>query len=293
MNIDFTAVLAVLTLVTGCIWLLYVVLVKLDKIKPIQDGDAEDEANKNAAPADLPQFMQTTVPHSLVRLSRFLFPVVLVVLVVRGFLVEPFQIPSGSMLPTLEAGDYILVNKFAYGLRTPLGYHKILDLGKPKRGDVIVFRYPEEPDIDYIKRVVGVPGDRLRYDNKTLYVNGKAVALRPLYPYTKNPYMLELKEELGDVTHNIIHDPRPSSMNTSEIIRELSGLGRHPGNETEIVVPAGHYFVLGDNRDYSKDSRFWGFVPDENLKGRAFMIWLHRKEGEWPSQWSRIGTIIE
>ena len=271
MNVDFTAVLAVLSIITGVIWGAYVIYNKVKK-KDVPDlptqmsaeqSDADDKEKKRSEPL-------------LVEFSRFLFPVFVIVLVVRGFLVEPFQIPSGSMLSTLEAGDYILVNKFSYGLRSPLGYYKLIDLGSPQRGDVIVFRYPENPKIDYIKRVVGLPGDKIAYKDKIIYINDNPVKVKPLGRYEKDPRYLELSEELGEVTHNILNVP-----------------GVNMGPPAEVVVPEGHYFVLGDNRDNSRDSRFWGFVPDENLKGRAFMIWLHKKEGEWPSQWSRIGTIIE
>lgn len=267
MNIDFTAVLAVLSIVTGSIWGAYVLFLKM-KNKDQAETDVKDEKGKDTTkPAKEPL---------LVEFSRFLFPVFMVVLVVRGFLVEPFQIPSGSMLPTLEAGDYILVNKFSYGLRSPLGYFKIIDLGQPERGDIIVFRYPENPKIDYIKRVVGVPGDRLKYVNKVLYINDEPMTIVALQRYAKDPRFMELQEELGEVTHNVLQNPYESNM----------PLG-------EVIVPENKYYVFGDNRDNSRDSRYWGFVPDENLKGRAFMIWLHKKEDEWPSQWSRIGTIIE
>ncbi len=271
MNVDFTAILAVLSIITGAIWGAFVVYQKLKNKsseqpavqQALKDSDSGAEAKKRTEPL-------------LVEFSRFLFPVFMVVLVVRGFLVEPFQIPSGSMLSTLEPGDYILVSKFSYGLRSPLGYYKFIDLGSPERGDVIVFRYPENPDIDYIKRVVGVPGDKITYRDKVIYLNGEPVKVQPLGRYAKNPRYMELREKLGEVTHNILNFP---------------GMNMSPPVDT--TVPEGHYFVMGDNRDNSKDSRYWGFVPDKNLKGRAFLIWMHKKEGEWPSQWSRIGTIIE
>jgi len=271
MNVDFTAILAVLSIVTGTIWGAFVLYKKINKSSAQDTPERQISVESDKQDKDKPR----TEP-LLVEFSRFLFPVFLIVLIVRGFLVEPFQIPSGSMLSTLEAGDYILVNKFSYGLRSPLGYYKLLDLGAPDRGDVIVFRYPEDPQIDYIKRVVGVPGDKISYKDKVIYVNDIPVKLKPLGRYAKDSRYLELQEELGEVTHTILNIP---------------GVNLHP--PFEVLVPEHKYFVLGDNRDNSRDSRFWGFVPDENLKGRAFMIWLHKKEGEWPSQWSRIGTIIE
>ncbi len=289
MNVDFTAILAVLSIATGVIWGAYVLLLKLKNKDQVEASTVETEAKsdktkddkekgkaKSDKTKDDKEKGKAKKEPLLVEFSRFLFPVFMVVLIVRGFLVEPFQIPSGSMLPTLEAGDYILVNKFSYGLRSPLGYFKLVDLGEPERGDVIVFRYPENPEIDYIKRVVGIPGDRLKYVNKILYINDEPAMIKPLHPYAKDPRFMELQEKLGEITHNVLHNPYESSMPVGE-----------------IVVPENSYFVLGDNRDNSRDSRYWNFVPDENLKGRAFMIWLHKKQGEWPSQWSRIGTIIE
>jgi len=276
MNVDFTAILAVLSLVTGTIWAAFVIYKRVTtkpsaSVSPTKDA-TQDDSKKDKA---VEKGKERTEP-LLVEFSRFLFPVFMVVLVVRGFLVEPFQIPSGSMLSTLEAGDYILVNKFSYGLRSPLGYYKLIDLGSPERGDVIVFRYPEDPQIDYIKRVVAVPGDKIAYKDKVVYLNDEPVKVKQLGRYAKDPRYVELQEELGEVTHNILTVP---DVNMSPPF--------------EVVVPEGHYFVLGDNRDNSRDSRYWGFVPDANLKGRAFMIWMHKKEDEWPSQWSRIGTIIE
>lgn len=271
MNVDFTAILAVLSLVTGSIWGAFVLYKKTknkssDQVtaqKVSKDSESDEKGKVRTEPL-------------LVEFSRFLFPVFMVVLVVRGFMVEPFQIPSGSMMSTLESGDYILVSKSSYGIRSPLGYYKLIDLGSPERGDVIVFRYPEDPSIDYIKRVVGLPGDKITYKDKVIYLNDDPFKAEELGRYEKDPRYMELREELGVVTHNILNIP---NANMSPPV--------------EVIVPEGHYFVLGDNRDNSRDSRFWGFVPDENLKGRAFMIWMHKKEGEWPSQWSRIGTIIE
>ena len=257
MNIDVPAILTILALVSGGVWAVIVIYYK--KI-----------AKDTAMPSKGALFQTYEI-------AKFLFPIFAVVLIVRGFLVEPFQIPSGSMLPTLESGDFILVNKFSYGLRLPLGHQKFLDLGSPKRGDVIVFRYPEDPSIDYIKRVIGVPGDKIRYQNKQLFINGEAIPLLALDTYEKNKAFVELEEKLGDLTHHILLSKNYNNM--AQVI--------------EVEVPEGKYFALGDNRDNSRDSRYWGFVPDENLKGRAFMIWLHKAEGEWPSQWSRIGTIIE
>ncbi|HSH47928.1 MAG TPA: signal peptidase I [Halomonas sp.] len=191
--------------------------------------------------------------------SRSFFPVLLVVLVVRSFVVEPFQIPSGSMRPTLEVGDFILVNKFAYGLRLPVLHTEIVDLGEPERGDVMVFRFPADPSVNFIKRVVGLPGDRVRYEAKQLYVNGEPVAKYPLGEANGDaPGELEFEEQLGGVAHALYINPRD------------------PGPQMrEVVVPEGKYFTMGDNRDHSNDSRYWGFVPEENIVGKAFAVWMH------------------
>jgi len=257
MNIDVPAILTILAIVSGGLWAMIVTYYK---------WMAKDR-----------QIPSKGAVYQTYEIAKFLFPIFAVVLLVRGFLVEPFQIPSGSMLPTLEAGDFILVNKFSYGLRMPLGHQKFLDLGSPKRGDVIVFRYPEDPSIDYIKRVIGVPGDKILYQNKQLFINGEPIVLTPLDSYEKNMAFMELEEKLGAITHHIL-----LSKNYNNLTQPI-----------EVEVPEGKYFALGDNRDNSRDSRYWGFVPDENLKGRAFMIWLHKEEGKWPSEWSRIGTLIE
>ncbi|WP_281646008.1 signal peptidase I [Parendozoicomonas sp. Alg238-R29] len=210
----------------------------------------------------------------LVESSKSVFPVLLLVLVLRSFLYEPFQIPSGSMLPTLEVGDFILVNKYTYGLRLPVAGTKVLSVNDPQRGDVMVFKEPANPNINFIKRVVGVPGDSIRYANKTLYVNGDRVSEsfigERLDDYDKRfgtrPVYRIYDETIGSVTH--------------EIRKDMMIPNRRA--EGEWVVPEGNYFVMGDNRDRSNDSRFWGFVPDANVVGKAVYIWMH-----WPS-WTDI-----
>lgn len=261
MNIDFTAALAVLTLVTGVVWGGYALIIGRRKSAQAGDEGSALEQGKRKEPL-------------LVEYARFLFPVFLVVLVVRGFIVEPFKIPSGSMLPTLHIGDYILVNKYAYGLRSPIGEYKLVGLGSPKRGDVVVFRYPNDPSVDFIKRVIGVPGDKIDYHDKQLWINGKKMELKDRHPYHGDDNLDELTELLGKVTHHIL------------LKKDVDYLAQ----PQEYIVPKGKYFVMGDNRDNSNDSRFWGFVPDANLKGRAFLIWWSWNGG---LQWSRIGTIIK
>jgi signal peptidase I len=197
----------------------------------------------------------------MVEYARSFFPIILIVLIIRSFIAEPFRIPSGSMLPTLHIGDFILVNKFAYGVRLPVINTKILEVGEPQRGDVFVFRYPKNPKVDYIKRVVGLPGDTVGYFNKTIYINGQAISQsvkeKDVDLVGLVPMNHELRSEtLGEHKHDLLLDPRQN---------------RYEG---ESVVPDGHYFAMGDNRDNSNDSRFWGTVPEANLVGKAFFIWM-------------------
>lgn len=219
----------------------------------------------------------------VVEYARSFFPIILLVLVIRSFIAEPFRIPSSSMLPTLHIGDFILVNKFSYGIRLPVLHTKLFDTGEPERGDVLVFRYPkkpedqDKPDIDYIKRVVGLPGDTVGYFDKIVYINGEPVGQELLEPTNiVLPSYTELRfEHLGEEGHMILVDTDK---------RPLEG---------EMVVPEGHYFVMGDNRDNSNDSRYWGTVPEENLVGKAFLIWM---SWDWDAGgiiWNRIGQSID
>ncbi len=208
-----------------------------------------------------------------------LFPVILLVFVLRSFLFEPFKIPSGSMIPTLEIGDLILVNKYHYGIRLPVLNKKIIDNHPVQRGDVMVFRYPVDPSVDYIKRVVGIPGDEISYINQKLSVNGQPVALTTMEDYydeDRRLFSRQFSENLGTVQHRILVDPTlPSSYGMRA--RTFPG-AEHCTYTAEGVtckVPAGHYFMMGDNRDNSEDSRFWGFVPDENIVGRATLVWMN------------------
>ncbi len=225
----------------------------------------------------------------LVEYGKSFFPVLAIVLVLRSFLVEPFQIPSGSMKPTLEVGDFILVNKFAYGIRLPVLDTKVIEVGDPQRGDVMVFRYPSEPTINYIKRVVGLPGDKIRYTaDKQLFVNGESVARKLLGEEPGSLGSATLyQEKLGAVEH---------------LIRiEMNRYRADPGNEW--TVPAGHYFMMGDNRDNSNDSRYWndpnipkellGMVPDKNIVGKAFAVWLSWADPKMRNvpTLSRVGLI--
>lgn len=207
-----------------------------------------------------------------------LFPVIAIVFLLRSFLFEPFRIPSGSMLPTLHVGDFILVNKFDYGLRLPVANTKIVPIGEPKRGDVVVFHYPMNESIDYIKRVVGVPGDKIEYRNKVLYVNGvEQTQSEPRDFIDENTLVTlsERDEKLGDVTHLMAVDPRrPAGIHPGALLKREDAC-RHNAEGFVCTVPADSYFVMGDNRDNSEDSRYWGFVEDRQLVGRAVLIWAN------------------
>lgn len=216
------------------------------------------------------------------------FPVILIVFVLRSFLFEPFKIPSGSMIPTLLVGDYILVNKYAYGIRLPVINTKIIEVGEPQRGDVMVFRYPEDPSLDYIKRVVGLPGDTVAYQNKRLTINGAEVAIEPMADFLHPErlyYSQQYNEKLGEVEHRILNDADAPAF--------VPGVSSFPFREnctynaSGVIckIPDGHYFMMGDNRDNSRDSRAWGFVPEGNIVGKAFFIWLNF------SDFSRIGSF--
>jgi signal peptidase I len=217
-----------------------------------------------------------------------MFPVILVVFLLRSFLVEPFKIPSGSMIPTLLVGDFIAVNKFAYGIRLPVINKKIVELNSPQRGDVVVFRFPPDPSIDYIKRVIGLPGDTLVYRNKKLIINGQEISQDKVDDYLdrdKLYYTPRFREVLGNVEHQVLIDPAaPGFISQVERFPHLDNCN-YNSEGVSCVVPAGHYFVMGDNRDNSRDSRFWGFVPDENLVGRAFFVWFHFND------FGRIGSF--
>lgn len=204
------------------------------------------------------------------------FPVIFAVFFLRSFVAEPFSIPSGSMIPTLRVGDLILVNKFSYGVRLPIVHTKLFSTGAPARGDVAVFRYPLDESVDYIKRVVGVPGDVIRYENKRVYVNDQPLAVRSLEPFfDAGRISLQFEEKNGGKVYRTLNDEDRLPM----------GFVPDPGSGCEVtamglrcVVPQGHYFMMGDNRDNSSDSRVWGFVPERNLVGRAFFIWFNAGE---------------
>ena len=211
-----------------------------------------------------------------------LFPVILVVFLLRSFLFEPFKIPSGSMKPTLLVGDLILVNKYYYGVRLPVINKKIVANHEPQRGDVMVFRYPKDTSTDYIKRVIGVPGDEISFREQRLYLNGVLAPIEQtpppgFYDDELRLYFPEYQEKLGDVTHRILLDvhSQPFYGQEDKITFPFRENCRYSAEGVTCKVPPGHYFMMGDNRDNSQDSRWWGFVPDENIVGKAFFVWMN------------------
>jgi len=241
----------------------------------------------------------------LVEYAKSFFPVILIILILRSFFFEPFKIPSGSMKPTLEIGDFVLVNKFSYGVKLPVNHQKIMSYGEPQRGDVFVFRYPGDPKIDYIKRVIGLPGDTIVYKDKDIYIKPACLAIKndqacpalekiPAKLLERDGYKdlngskLDLYEEdLLGVSHQILHDPTIDEYTLVSNFKQKCMNGYN-----EWTIPQNHYFAMGDNREHSADSRFWCFVPEENLVGRAVAIWMHFNWDEkYKLDFSRIGAI--
>jgi signal peptidase I len=256
MNFDFELLLTLLALLTGLGWLL----------------DACVFAPRRR--------LQMKKMPLWAEYARSFFPIFIIVLLLRSFLAEPYRIPSGSDEPTLLVGDFLVANKFIYGLRLPVLHTKIVPIGEPKTGDIILFRYPVDPSKDYIKRVIGVPGDHIRYIDKVLYINGR------LIPQTLTgsaidedgdgqQWPVEVREEtLNGIAHKIYIRPD------------------RPAQDFDVTVPANEYFAMGDNRDDSNDSRYWGFVPEANLVGKAYALWFSWNSDKYSVRWKRIGTLI-
>jgi len=259
MDIDFPLVLVVLTFACALGWLIDLAVFQKPRNQKLATARNDMGLKEDDAPDESQQKALDTIGKEpyLIELSKSFFPVFFVVLVVRSFLAEPFQIPSGSMLPTLEVDDFILVNKYEYGVRLPVVGTKVIPYKDPARGDVMVFKFPKNPKINFIKRVVGVPGDRIRYQNKQLFINNQLVEAELTQAPSLQNRMGRYTEQLGDVKHEVYKANTPARVNKT------------------WVVPEGHYFVMGDNRDNSNDSRFWGFVPDELVVGKAFAVWMH------------------
>ena len=264
---NFALFLLILLVVTGAVWLLDLAVLRKGR----------------SAEAKQPWWIEYSISF---------FPVILIVFTLRSFLVEPFKIPSSSMVPTLLVGDFILVNKYTYGIRIPVVNKKVIDVNPIRRGDVVVFRYPADPTVDYIKRVVGIPGDKVVYRGKRLMVNGEPVAVQSSGFYTDAELnylrLPTFTEKLGDKIHQMMIVPAQPPVDLAQV-RQFAHRENCEYNDDgfSCTVPAGHYFMMGDNRDQSSDSRYWGFVPDDHIKGRAFLVWMNFGD------FRRIGNGIE
>lgn len=278
MNIDFPLILVILVFGSGLIWLLDALFAARPRRARILALQEEFPRWDQEGTADAKRFAEsvsrTAGEPAIVEYARSFFPVLTAVFVLRSFLFEPFQIPSSSMVPTLEVGDYILVNKYAYGLRLPVVRHEAVSVGKPERGDVMVFFPPHQNKTYYIKRVIGVPGDIVRYRNKQLFVNGELVPKEWLtaVPAGRSRYRIGM-ETLADDPHLMQIDER------------------RPSRDFSVTVKPGHYFMMGDNRDNSSDSRVWGQVPEKDIVGKAIAIWMHWETFLSVPSFDRVGWI--
>lgn len=283
MNFNFALILFILVLITGIAWIADKLFFSKQRRIRADIALAKLDNNKTNA-VQQPIQSRTQIEEEILHqpwwleYSAGLFPVIFFVFLLRSFIVEPFKIPSGSMIPTLIVGDFILVNKFTYGIRLPIIDKKIININDPQRGDVMVFRYPKDTSLDYIKRVIGLPGDVIVYENKRLTINGQPLVYQSLADYLDEErlsYSQQFSEKLGIVNHKILNDmDRFMSMMRIEPF-PMQDQCRYTENSMHCTVPPGHYFVMGDNRDNSADSRIWGFVPEKNIVGRAFFIWMN------------------
>ncbi|MRW84192.1 signal peptidase I [Pseudoduganella sp. FT26W] len=286
---NFALILFVLMVITGVIWCLDVFYLAKQRRAAANRALAEYDARNARLSADGIKADNSGNRAQLeagilrqptwIEYSGSFFPVIALVFVLRSFLYEPFKIPSSSMVPTLLVGDLILVNKFTYGIRLPVLNKKVIQINDPQRGDVMVFKYPMDMSQDYIKRVIGVPGDKITYENKRLTVNGVEVKYTPLDDYLEDEklvYNKQFEENLSGVSHRILNNANAPTYNRDSVLQ-------FPNNEActyryegfTCTVPAGNYFMMGDNRDNSADSRYWGFVPDKNIVGKAFFVWMN------------------
>ncbi|MCB1841753.1 MAG: signal peptidase I [Halioglobus sp.] len=277
-TIDFPLILVALVFGSGLLWLLDALLLAPGRRRVVADLQAAHPNWASEGSADAAKFQAAVAEHArepvAVEYARSFFPVLLVVFVLRSFLVEPFQIPSSSMVPTLQVGDYILVNKYTYGIRLPVVRTKVLDMNEPARGDVMVFFPPHMNDTYFIKRVVGLPGDTITYRSKQLFVNGELVSreIAPAAADTPARYQM-LHESLGESRH----------------LMQVDSLA--PARDFSVVVKPGHYFMMGDNRDNSSDSRIWGQVPERDIVGKAFAVWMHWDSLTSVPSFTRAGLI--
>ncbi|WP_411358536.1 signal peptidase I [Pseudidiomarina salilacus] len=294
----YSALLTIVTIVAGLIWLYDAKVNKPKRLEKIADEERrlqqqlDEDARQRVAPQG-----------GIAEFAQSVFPILFVILILRSFFYEPFRIPSASMMPTLLEGDFILVEKFTYGVRDPLWRTEFIESGRPERGDIAVFKYPPQPNLDFIKRIVGLPGDRIIYRNKTLYIqpacaNAAETECPKLEVVARNvsesdavyfngarPLQVA-DEQLGSVSHQILIDPTVGGREA--FYYKQSGTARD-----EWIVPEGAYFAMGDNRDNSEDSRYWGFVPEDNLVGKAVFIWMSfemdRPSSSWLPQWVPTG----
>ena len=266
MNFNFELILFYAVVVTGIIYLIDYLF-----FEPKRKRQQRERGDKSSAK-----------PTIIIDYARSFFPILLAVFILRSFLFEPFRIPSGSLEPTLFQGDFILVNKYDYGLRLPVIHTKLFGNNVPDRGDIIVFRWPPNTSIDFIKRVIGLPGDHISYIDKEIYINGKKIPqvfLQNSMAEGENDSTWEVQEKSEDLfgkMHKIFVDKQKTSQDYKD-----------------IVVPEGMYFVMGDNRDDSADSRYWGFVPEKNIIGKAVLIWMSVGDGKFGLRWNRMGTVIQ
>lgn len=286
MDINLPLILFLLVAFTGVVWALDIFFMRKKRLAAIAELDKQfanlPEEKKNSDRGYQKALAEVSREPAVVEYSKSFFPVLLLVFVLRSFIVEPFQIPSESMVPTLEVGDFIAVNKFTYGIRLPIVRTKVIDVSEPERGDVMVFFPPNETRY-FIKRVIGLPGDKVSYIDNVLYINGEEIpqefvraepALRRGEQCYGSSYVV-VEEKLGDESH---------------LMRKCVEAGRY-GVNASWTVPEGHYFMMGDNRDNSLDSRDWGVVPEDRIVGKAFAIWMHWDDFFSLPSFSRVGTI--